>query len=270
MENNKDTIEPKNFILNHTQENYKGKYLTHLTKRYSLESDPNKIIHWECCYRSEVAHYKKISGAEVIALIKEESDDQLPNSINDLSILLIENYRYPVEKKVLEFPSGIIEHDDFKEIENLHLLINSTRDLEEIKKMNEECEKKLRELCINSAARELKEETGYTGEFKGFFSLPNVQPIKIFEKVFYDPWKSEENAALCVFEINKSHHDNRNPQQELEDAEVIKTHEVKIKNLINFISEKIEKENYGCSQHLYTFAMGLQFNEFLKNLKIIQ
>jgi 8-oxo-dGTP pyrophosphatase MutT (NUDIX family) len=266
----------KVYKLHNIEENYKGKYLTHATKLYKSESDPNKQVIWECCNRTNMDHYKKISGVEVIAIIKGSKADDIPQSLNsfeypsieNLSILIIENFRYPVEKNILEFPAGLIDDHEFEELKIIHNKISRIDDPKEIFLLHNEYDKKLEEICINSAGRELKEETGYIGQFKGFFSPPNFRPLKIFENVFYDPWKSSENAALCVYSIDKKLKENQNPQQELEDAEIIITHEVKLKNLINFISEKIENENYGCSQNLYTFAMGLQFSEFLKTLKI--
>ena len=112
----------------------------------------------------------------------------------------------------------------------------------------------------------LKEETGYSGVFKRFFTMPNRNPIKIFENMFYDPWKGLENCALSIFEIDKSSEENIKPEQNLDECEIIKVHEVKLSELLNFISDKIEKENYGVSAHVYSFAMGLQFSNILKSI----
>ena len=122
----------------------------------------------------------------------------------------------------------------------------------------------MREMIITSASRELKEETGYSGTFKSFFTLPKKNPIKIFENLFYDQWKGLENGALSIFEIDKSSKENFTPKQSLDECEIIKVHEVKLSDLLDFITEKIENENYGCSMHVYTFAMGLQFSNILK------
>ena len=182
LENN---IEKK-FVLETVEENFTGKYLVFATKKYTLENTKKKI-HWECCYRTNSTNYKKISGVEVIALVKEQN---LISDINNLKIILIENYRYPVEKKVLEFPSGIIDHHEFKEIEALNNNISSCEDENEKLKLNNHHDEIFKKICINAASRELKEETGYHGKFNSFFSLPNVNPLKIFENTFYDPWKS--------------------------------------------------------------------------------
>jgi hypothetical protein len=95
--------------------------------------------------------------------------------------------------------------------------------------------------------------------------LPGSNPVKIFKNTFYDAWKSLENAAFSIYEIDLDATENKNPVQSLDEAEIIKTHVVKLSELLNFISDKIEKEDYGCSTHLYTFAMGLMFSDVLKN-----
>lgn len=266
----------KNYRLHKVEKNYQGKFFTHTSKIFKSESDPNLQVIWECINRSDYADYKKLSGVDVIALIKDHKIEDVSNNLHsqqndpmeNLSILIIENFRYPVEKKVLEFPAGMIDHNEFEKLEILHKKLLDSNYSQEKLVLQNESDALLEQICINSAGRELKEETGYSGQFKGFFSLPTVRPLKIFENVFFDPWKSSENSATCIYLIDKNLLENHNPKQDLENEEIIKTHEVKLKNLINFISEKIENESYGCSQQLYNFAMGLHFLEFLKFLKI--
>jgi 8-oxo-dGTP pyrophosphatase MutT (NUDIX family) len=234
-------MEDINIVINEVQENYTGKYLKFVTKNYLLD---NKNISWECCYRSNTSESRTLSGVEIIAFIKES----IKANLLDSKILLIDNYRYPVEKRVLEFPSGIIDPSDYDKF--LH------------EENQEEMSKKV---AVSTAARELKEETGYSGEFLDFFSIKNVNPIKLFQNIFYDPWKSSENGIICLFEVDKSKEENKNPLQSLDDAEIINVHEVKLSELLDFISNKIENENYGCSAHVYSFAMGLQFNSLFNN-----
>jgi 8-oxo-dGTP pyrophosphatase MutT (NUDIX family) len=261
-----DSSTPKKYILDEEVNLCTGKYFRMSQKKYHLENNTDKKIIWECVYRTNIEDYKRIYGAEIVALVRD--DVKLNNGINkfeDISILLIENYRYPVEKKVLEFPSGLIDLEEHLSLKNSYDKINECND--EILKKNliSNYEKELEKIAISSAKRELKEETGYHGEFKSFFTPPNVNAIKVLENVFYDPWKGLENAAFCIFEIDKSSDLNKNPKQELDDAEVIKVHEVKLSEMLNFITEKIEKENYGCSTHVYSFAMGLQFSNLIGN-----
>jgi 8-oxo-dGTP pyrophosphatase MutT (NUDIX family) len=255
----------KKYLLEEEIVNFSGKYLSLSTKKYSLENDKSKIIKWECVNRASKNIEKKVDGVEIVVVIKNSSEK---SSYENLSVILIENYRYPVEKNVLEFPSGIIEDDEREDIFKLCNDINNAKDLDEKLSLQLKHENLLKQIAIKSCQRELKEETGYYGEFKSFLSLPNYN-FKIFENIFYDPWKSPENGYLALFEVDKCLEINKNPKQELDDCEIIKTHEVKLNNLLKFISEKIQNENYGCSNHLYTFAMGLQFNEFLKLNNII-
>jgi len=253
----------KTYIFEKETNLYTGEYFRISKKKYHLEHDKNKAIEWECVYRNNLADFKKIYGSEIIPLIKN-SDSEL--FIENFSILLIENYRYPVDKKILEFPAGIIDNHEYGNLESLHSQIHLEKDEQEKKFLVEKFEEIMREMIINSASRELKEETGYSGTFKNFFTLPKKNPIKIFENLFYDQWKGLENGALSIFEIDKSSKENFAPQQSLDECEVIKVHEVKLSELLDFITDKIENENYGCSMHVYSFAMGLQFSNILKEI----
>jgi hypothetical protein len=254
----------KNYIFEKETNLFTGKYFRLSTKKYCLEKDSTRCIEWECVYRTNLENHKKIYGAEIIGLIKNNQEPG--NKLEDFSILLIENYRFPVDKKILEFPSGIIENSEYGNLEELNNRIESTTDEEDRNRLFAEYESKIKEITINSASRELKEETGYTGTFISFFALPKSNPMKFFQNIFYDPWKGLENSALSIFEINKSAKENLKPLQILDECEVIKVHEVKLSELLNFITDKIENENYGCSTHVYSFAMGLQFSNILREI----
>ena len=49
-------------------------------------------------------------------------------------------------------------------------------------------------------------------------------------------------------------------KQNLDQCEIIKVFRVKKENLISFITDKLNQEDYVCSNQLYSLAMGLQFN----------
>ena len=236
------------------------------TKNYILDSDNTKELSWECIFRTDTGNFRKIYGAEVCALIKDQEDT---HDMNDLTVLIIENYRYAVEQRVLEFPSGLIDPNEFGDLEVVHEKISSATDETVKASLQEEFDELLKQTAIRAAERELKEETGYHGQFKGFFALPRTNPVKLFSNVYSDPWKSLENGALCIFQVDKTLEQNKEPKQELDECENIKVHEVKISQLLNFITQKIEKENFGCSEHLYTFSVGLHFADILKDIKII-
>jgi len=57
---------------------------------------------------------------------------------------------------------------------------------------------------------------------------------------------------------------NKNPKQNLEKDELIKPYFVDLDNLLEFITEKVEKEDYGCTSTLYDFAIGMNFSKFVK------
>jgi 8-oxo-dGTP pyrophosphatase MutT (NUDIX family) len=249
----------KKYILDNQETNFSGKYLQFVTKKYVLETDETKKMGWECVLRTNTQKHRKINGAEIIPIIRDKENDRF-------NVLLIDNFRFPVEKHVFEFPSGIIDECELSELDEHWEKLDSINDQEEKESLLKKCEEIFREKAIGAACRELKEETGYVGEFKSFFALPKSNHMKLFENIFYDPWKGTENAAMCIFEIDKNREENKIPVQDLEECEIIKTHEVPLDNLLEFITDKIENENYACSSHVYSFAMGLKFQNFLKNI----
>lgn len=263
----------RSFIFNKETIHHEEKYFKFVTKEYDVLTENNKStnkttnkIKWECFYRTNIADYKSIYGSEVIALIKNNKDIISDNTcLKNFKVIIIENFRFPVERKVLEFPSGIIddcEYTRLKEVYNEIKMSDEKEKFELIKKYNTILE----HILIEAGRRELKEETGYSGKFKNFLTLPNcTNSISLFSNIFYDPWKSLENAGYSIFEVNIDEEINKNPIQDLDEAEIIKVHIVNLDELADFICNKIQNENYSCSTHLYTFALGLKFQEILNN-----
>ena len=171
-------------------------------------------------------HLNKPTVVSIIPIIKRTKE-----------IIIINNFRYPIDKYCLELPGGIIDKDDGEDI------------LISIK---------------NAAERELLEETGYTGKFKCFLGNTKVseeRQLKICSNTFYDPWKSKDNAVQCICEIE----DDQNLNQNLDECEIIKVYKVKLDNLMDFINDKIEKENCSITIELYSFACGLYFSQNINN-----
>ena len=101
---------------------------------------------------------------------------------------------------------------------------------------------------LETAARELKEETGYIGE--------NGRASYVWRT---DPWKSDDRGTLVYYDIDLNKEENKNPQQQLESAEDITVMWVKLDGLRKTL-EKIAQENkYDIDQRLYTFALGIEY-----------
>ena len=204
---------------------HKGRFLSFVEKDYEItDNGKTSKYSWETILYNIKSSNKKVNFAVcVIPIIKNTS-----------KVVIISNFRYAVGKKCLEFPSGIIDQSDSTE--------------------NEEVE----DLIIRSCARELKEETGYTGIFRRTMTLPKLNVsdgVNVLSSVYADPWKSVDCSIYCIFDVEPKEND----KQELDECEIIEKYEVELDNLLEFITEKISKENYGCATDLYSFAFGYSF-----------
>jgi len=203
---------------------YEGKFRRFASNEYIL---PNGSL-VSCETLNNTFNAKYAHGIGAIPIIKQTNQ-----------IILIENYRYPIDKKCIEFPSGLYEENELKYFSN-----------EEINK-----------IAIEAIKRELKEETGYYGDFVKFFTLPenDVFAGKFFGDVFADPWKSSDSTVMALFSIDLEK--NKEHKQQLEDSEFIKVYIVDINNFLNFLCEKAN-EGYAIRKNLYSLALGLEFNDF--------
>ena len=165
-------------------------------------------------------------------------------------IIIIANFRFPLNKFCLEIPGGIIDKSDINN-KNFHDVIKI------------------------AALRELEEETGYKGKFISYtagspFVEKNIsedEKLKLSANIFYDPWKSSDCDIQCIVEIDgdEINEKTKDRKQHLDDAEIIQVFEIEIDNLMEFIHMKMSKENYGCSNQLYNFALGLNFNKLIED-----
>ncbi|KAK8832804.1 hypothetical protein WA577_004198, partial [Blastocystis sp. JDR] len=128
---------------------------------------------------------QQIDGVFILPIIKG-------SAYKEPHILVIKGYRAPVESFSLSFPAGLVDEG---------------------------------EQPSETALRELKEETGYTGEL--------IEPILPFS-YFCDPWKSNEEQMIFVAEIDMDREENKHPKQCLEDTEIISTFIVPISTLGSF------------------------------------
>lgn len=235
-------MEPDQISFKSTGEEvkYKGKYRAFVNKYYSItKNGKTSNITWETIDNPNPSQGLQY-GVVVIPKIKNEN-----------KLLVIDSLRFAIDKRCLEFPGGIIDSEETQ-------ILSTLTDEEEKKKI-------IKQIVIQAAKRELKEETGYEGEFAQFMTIPTVNdPIGILSNIYFDPWKSFDAAILCLFEIDKTIISNQTPQQELDDCEIIQVHEVDIDNLLQFINDKTSNEGMGCSSQLYSLALGLQLKNVFK------
>ena len=235
---------------------HKGRFISYYIKEYELhkEGKPPIIIPYEITeYNSRNAEKNEdnngfisknkynIYSVNILPIIKYSSKKP--------KLIIIANFRYPINKFCLEFPGGIMDKSDL---------------------LNDDFHKAIENACI----RELEEETGYKGKFisyssGGVFSgyngnnLNKEEQLNICSNIYYDPWKSVDNAVQCIMEIDGDNKDNHK-KQHLDESELIQVFEVETDNLMEFINNKIQKDNFGCCCQLYNFALGLNFNKFIK------
>ena len=161
---------------------YKGKFISYYIKEYEIEKEgkPTTIIPYEVIeynfHNSNKTEENNgfitknkynIYVVNIIPIIKYSSKKP--------KILVIGNFRFPINKYCLELPGGMIDKSDLSD-NNFHKAIE------------------------NACLRELEEETGYKGKFlnysSGVFSrydggnLNKEEQLNIGGNIFTDPWKS--------------------------------------------------------------------------------
>ena len=234
---------------------YKGKFISYYIKEYEItkQGKPPTIIPYEITeYNSRSSEKDEenngfitknkynIYAVNILAIIKFAQKKP--------KILIIANFRYPINKYCLELPGGIIDKKDL---------------------LNDDYHKAIENACL----RELEEETGYKGKFLSYIpcvgntnqNLDKDVQLNICSNIMYDPWKSLDNAIQCIMEIDGDKNANVEKKQHLDSTEFIIVYEVELDNLMNFINEKIQKENFACCSQLYNFALGINFNKIIGN-----
>lgn len=212
---------------------YKGRFLQIYKQIHELPNE-NKNNNHSSQHIAEVVKYtlpkeeNKPNGIGIIAIIKQTK-----------KIVLIENFRFPIDKKCIEFPSGIIDKEDYENEDEI-------------------------EIAKQAGKRELLEETGYEGDFVRLLTVPSIpKPMTFFSNIYHDPWKSDGSTAMALFTIDLDKPTNKNPKQALELEELIIKYEVEINSLLEFITDKISNEGYSIRSDLYSFALGLNYTTLL-------
>ena len=219
---------------------HRGRYLSCLEKKYEVtdEKGRKRFISWE------TVDYNHRMNEESLSENKSNVPYELsliPIISKNKEIIIISNFRFICDKFCLEFPSGSIKKED----EGNNIL----------------------EKTKNACERVLFNETGYKGKFKKFLADQNLNEndqLEVCCNIYYDPWKSKDNFIQCICDVDE----NIQPIQEIQDEEIVDVFKVQIGNLIDFITQKVEKENYAVSAELYMFACGLYWSENIKKVEV--
>lgn len=184
--------------------------------------ETGKSRKWDMATRTTKVKSEELSADAVviIPLLKKANSSDPPET------LLVEQYRPPVERKTIEFPAGLID---------------------------------IGETPSQAALRELREETGYVGEFC------KVQP-KESRIVCMSPGLTDESVQIVVVEVDLENPYNHGvPTPQCEEGEHIK---VKRVNLMDGLKKVLDDEAEGMPiMGLYMFAMGLQLGSEYGNSK---
>lgn len=126
-------------------------------------------------------------------------------------IILVRQFRPPAKGYVIEFPAGLIDTGESPE---------------------------------ETAVRELKEETGYTGRI-----------VRILPLSFSSPGLSGESVSIIIMEVDETDPVNQNIRQEQDEGEDIEVLLIPEKKLFEFL-EKSSAAGDKLDSKLICFAMG--------------
>ena len=127
-------------------------------------------------------------------------------------LLLIQQYRPPMDAVVLEFPAGLIDAGEAPE---------------------------------NTAVREVREETGYTGTVR-WISSPTCS----------SPGMTGETVHLAIMDIDETAPQNLTPEPQLEDGEDIEVLCVPRRGLAELLRTKVA-EGFRVDSRTAAYAIGL-------------
>lgn len=192
---------------------HKGPWLEILKRKYRVNLNEEYDLEY---VRRPYA--KVVNGATTIPIIVDKKN-------NTKELILIANYRIPIQSWILEFPSGLVDDNN--------------------------------ETPLQECLRELKEETGYTGEeLKMGNKFNNLE-------AFCDPHKSTENEFQIMLEIDIEKEENKNPSQDLDADEQIKVHKIILDSeSIQRLKDLVSAHNYQVSNEIQLFITGYVIGKY--------
>jgi ADP-ribose pyrophosphatase len=193
---------------------YKGNWL-----RFKIADYLNKgvtIKGYEYCERT--TRKGEFDGVDILGIMR------YPQTKQGDKLIMISNYRPPIDRFVLQFPAGLIDNP---------------------------------EVCKEEAERELNEETGFTPE--KILTIIDTQIIPEVSPILYgDPWKSTENGKLVILEVNGDDEKNHKVTQNLEITENINVHLFDLKaSLLQDIIAFSQANNLAIEAKVYALSLGL-------------
>ena len=148
--------------------------------------------------------------ADAVVILALLHDDGTSEGSGRTETLVVEQYRPPIDRFSVELPAGLIDKG---------------------------------ESAAQAALRELKEETGYSGEVK-----------LVSREVCMSPGMIDETVVLVVVEVDLADPANANPKQELEDGEFCVVKRVPLEALRTCIDRGSAMPIEG----LYLLALGVE------------
>lgn len=191
---------------------------------------------------------QSVSKADAVVIIpilqhmgKQKSESSSPPS-SVMDTILVEQFRPPVRQATIEFPAGLIDAN---------------------------------ETPAEAALRELREETGFVGEFCS-------KPPEVSRQVCMSPGMIDESvhAVLVYVDLDNPYNQDGARKQELDDGEFVKYRRVPLKDGLKQVLDQQQKkltENNSDEEEesgeyhvpmpimgLYLFAMGLEIGMSMK------
>ena len=173
-------------------------------KRIEWVGADGRTRFWESVERTTRPVHNGGSGADAVALVAKTRGE-------DSQILLIKQFRPPLGKYCLEMPAGLVDEGETVEA---------------------------------AALRELKEETGYTG------NIVSMSPI-----VFNDPGITNANMMLCICDIDLDVDVNKNVTQDCHDGEFLTVEWAPHQDLLEYLLQKRD-DTTEIDARLLMYAMG--------------